>query len=286
MSDAEDRIEEPFINSNMSPLQHHAPTAQKRKMSHSDHIDSGTPPLHIDPSPSPSPSTTQAIKVAYNGPSSIYVVMLRVHNESSARPMPQAAFFDRNKALAFSTRVLLHGEFEGRIGGEVCGLSCAEETEVVVKKGDVEEDEEGEDSEDSEGDEEDEKRLDDAEHQEESEENSESTGKLPVPNGIGTMTDKRTETTSTNSTQTQGPVFETTLAHSAQGEEEEIDLETLSALLAHGHQAPPGMYATGLATRLAKNDEQDAVSGIRHRGAWREDHEMRVFGGSTEHDTY
>ncbi|KAG9685047.1 hypothetical protein KCU95_g6299, partial [Aureobasidium melanogenum] len=298
MSDAEDRIEEPFINSTMSSLEHHASTAQKRKMSHSDHLDDGTPPLHI----TNTSSNAADVKVAYNGPSSIYTVMLRVHNESSARPMPQAAFFGRDKALGFSLRVLLqwcdahyddylwkgpeslrgglverYAAYHAQTGQQLAvadvirvSIFDAKETEVVLKKEDMEKDE-------SEVDEGNEEKLDEghnAEHQEQVEEGSEENS-------------EDTETTSTHSTQTQGPIFETTLADSAQAEEEEeIDLETLSALLAHNHQAAPGKYATGLATRLANRDEQDTVSGSRRRGAWREDHEMRVFGGSTEHDTY
>ncbi|KAH0386595.1 hypothetical protein KCU92_g2412, partial [Aureobasidium melanogenum] len=278
----------------MSSLQHHEPTAQKRKMSHSDHIDDGTPPIHVDPALNDTPSDADDIKVAYNGPASIHVVMLRVSNESSARPMPQAAFFDRNKALAFSTRILLqwceahyddylwkgpeslrgglverYAAYHAQTGQQLAvadvirvSVFDANETEVVLKKEDKNEKDDREDKEKEEG-------LDEAhnaEHQEEgSEENLEGT-----------------ETTSTRSTQTQGPVFETTLAHSAQAEEEEIDLETLSALLAHGQQAAPRMYAMGLATRLARHDEQDAVSSTRRHGAWREDHEMRVFGGPTE----
>ncbi|KAI4753413.1 hypothetical protein E4T51_13462 [Aureobasidium sp. EXF-12344] len=273
----------------MSSLQHHEPTAQKRKMSHSDHIDDGTPPIHVDPALNDTPSDADDIKVAYNGPASIHVVMLRVSNESSARPMPQAAFFDRNKALAFSTRILLqwceahyddylwkgpeslrgglverYAAYHAQTGQQLAvadvirvSVFDANETEVVLKKEDKNEKDDREDKEKEEG-------LDEAhnaEHQEEgSEENLEGT--------------------------------ETTLAHSAQAEEEEIDLgckaevdkvtETLSALLAHGQQAAPGMYAMGLATRLARHDEQDAVSSTRRHGAWREDHEMRVFGDPTE----
>ncbi|KAG9551420.1 hypothetical protein KCU71_g14413, partial [Aureobasidium melanogenum] len=295
----------------MSSLQHREPTAQKRKTSHSDHIDDGTPPIHVDPALNDTPSDAEDIKVAYNGPASIHVVMLRVSNESSARPMPQAAFFDRNKALAFSTRILLqwceahyddylwkgpeslrgglverYAAYHAQTGQQLAvadvirvSVFDANETEVVLKKEDKNEKDDGEDKEKEEG-------LDEArnaEHQEEgSEENLEGTGKLLASNATGPMAHDCTETTSTHSTQTQGPVFETTLAHSAQAEEEEIDLETLSALLAHGQQAAPGMYAMGLATRLARHDEQNAVSSTRRHGAWREDHEMRVFGGPTE----
>ena len=56
----------------------------------------------------------------------------------------------------------------------------------------------------------------------------------------------------------------------------------LSTNWAHGHQAAPGEYAMELVTRLAKRSGGSAVSGTRGQGAWKEDHEMRVFGGSTE----
>ncbi|KAG9577009.1 hypothetical protein KCU77_g4067, partial [Aureobasidium melanogenum] len=264
----------------MSSLQHHEPAAQKRKMSHSDHIDDGTPPIHVDPAPNNAPSDAEDIKVAYNGPASIHVVMLRVSNESSARPMPQAAFFDRYKALAFSARILLqwceahYDDFlwkgpESLRGGLVERYAAyhaqtGQQLAVadVIRK-------EVKNEKDDEGDKEKDEKLDEAHNVEHQEEESEETF-------------EDTETTSIHSTQTQGPVFETTLAHPAQAEEEEIDLETLSALLDHSHQAAPGMYAMGLATRLARHDEQDAVSGTRRQGAWREDHEMRVFGGPTE----
>lgn len=79
-------------------------------MSHSDHIDDGTPPFSTDSTlhnTTHSSFDSENEKTAYNGPSAIHVVMLRVSNESSARPMPQAAFFNRDKALAFATRILL-----------------------------------------------------------------------------------------------------------------------------------------------------------------------------------
>ncbi|KAG9960056.1 hypothetical protein KCU61_g6972, partial [Aureobasidium melanogenum] len=264
----------------MSSLQHHKSPAQKRKMSHSDHIDDGTPPIHVDPNPDNTLSDAEDIRVAYNGPASIHVAMLRISNESSARPMPQAAFFDRNKAVAFSARILLqwceshyddylwkgpeslrgglverYAAYHAQTGQQLAvadvvrvSVFDANETKVVVKKEDKNE-------KDEEGDKEKEEELDMGHNMEHQEEES-----------VGNPEDT-----------------ETTLAHSAQAEEEEeIDLEALSALLTHGHQAAPGMYAMGLATRLARHDEQDAVSGTRRQGAWREDHEMRLFGGPTE----
>lgn len=237
MSYAEDRIEDPFIpNCKMSSLQRHEPTAQKRKMSHSDHIDDGTPPIHVDPAPNNTPSDAEDIRVAYNGPATIHIVMLRVSNESSARPMPQAAFFDRNKALAFSTRILLqwceahyddylwkgpeslrgglverYAVYHAQSGQQLAvadvirvSVFDANETEVVLKKEDKNE-------KDDEGDKEKEEELDEAhnaEHQEEeSEETFEDTGKPLASNAIGSMAHSYTETTSTHPTQTQGPVF-------------------------------------------------------------------------------
>ena len=236
MSSAEDRIEDPFIPDNsMSFPQHDEHTAQKRKMSHSDHIDDGTSPIHVDPNPTTSShSDAEDIKVAYNGPATIYVVMLRVSNESSARPMPQAAFFDRNKALAFATRILLqwcnahyddyiwkgpeilrnglverYAAYHAQIGQQLAvadvirvSVFDAQETEVVLKKEEKKDVEESEEEED---------KLDDAEHhsplEEESEENSEDIGILPVLKAIGSMTDTRTATYSSHSTQTQEQDF-------------------------------------------------------------------------------
>lgn len=216
MSDVEDRIEDPFIlSNNMSSPPHHEPTTQKRKMSHSDHIDDGTPPIHVDPDPNNTLSDSEDIKVAYNGPATIYVVMLRVSNESSARPMPQAAFFDRNKALAFSNRILLqwceahyddylwkgpeslraglverYAAYHAQTGQQlavadvirVC-IFDVQETEVVLKKEDKEDDEEIKAGE---------KKLDeghDAESQVQLEEESEDTGNLFVLNAICSMID-------------------------------------------------------------------------------------------------
>lgn len=234
MSDVEDRIEDPFIlSNNMSSLPHHEFTTQKRKMSHSDHIDDGTPPIHVDPDPNNTPSDSGDIRVGYNGPATVYVVMLRVSNESSARPMPQAAFFDRNKALAFATRILLqwceahyddylwkgperlraglverYAAYHAQTGQQlavadvikVC-LFDAQETEVVLKKEDKKDDDETKEGEE---------KLDeghDAESRDQLEEEPEDTGKLLVPNAICSMTDDCTASTSTHSTQTQTQGF-------------------------------------------------------------------------------
>jgi hypothetical protein len=41
-------------------------------------------------------------------------------------------------------------------------------------------------------------------------------------------------------------------------------------------------YAMDLATRRAARNETEHMDNGKHRGAWREDYEMRVFGGPTE----
>lgn len=113
MSSAQDLIADPYIQScNTSSSPPGSDSAiQESNMSNSDrNIVDDTPPFSTE---STLQDTTNSYfdseneKIAYNGPSTIHVVMLRVSNESSARPMPQAAFFDRDKALAFSTRILL-----------------------------------------------------------------------------------------------------------------------------------------------------------------------------------
>jgi hypothetical protein len=111
MSKAQESIDNPNIQRcSSSSLLDDEHTIQDSSMSHSDHMDDGTSPFSTA---STLQNTTNSSldsendKVAYNGPSTIHVVMLRVSNESSARPMPQAAFFNRDKALAFSTRILL-----------------------------------------------------------------------------------------------------------------------------------------------------------------------------------
>ncbi|KAK6001546.1 hypothetical protein QM012_002877 [Aureobasidium pullulans] len=275
MSSAEDRIEDPFIlSSNMSFHEH---TAQKRKISHSDCIDDGTPLIHVDPDPNNTLSDTEDIKVAYNGPATIHVVMLRVSNESSVRPMPQAAFFDRNKALAFSTRILLqwceahyddylwkgaeslrgglverYAAYDAQTGQQLAvadvirvSVFDVNKTKVVLKREEkYEKDDEGANENDEAG-------------------NAKSHEQLEE----GFENPQDTETTSSQPDQTM---------------DQEVDLEMLLANLAPPHQAAPGEYAMESVTALAKYDNRIALSGSRHQGAWREDHEMRVFGGPTE----
>jgi hypothetical protein len=110
-SSAQDPIKDPYIHScSISSHSDSEPTIQERKMSDSYQVDDDTPPFYDDTTlqdTTDSSFASEDEKVAYNGPSTIHVVMLRVSNESSARPMPQAAFFNHNKALAFSTRILL-----------------------------------------------------------------------------------------------------------------------------------------------------------------------------------
>jgi len=111
MSSAEDTIEDSNIQScNTSSPSAIEPTFQESNMSHSNPVDIGTSPSYTSSTvqdTTDSSFDSENDKIAYNGPYTIHVVMLRISNESSARPMPQAAFFNRDKALAFSTRILL-----------------------------------------------------------------------------------------------------------------------------------------------------------------------------------
>jgi hypothetical protein len=111
MSNTQDPVEDPYIQScGMSSPSNNDSTAQEYTMSQLDQTDNGTPQFSTEPDPPETPNSSsdyEGEKVFYNGPSTVHVVMLRVSKESSARPMPQAAFFDHNKALAFSTRILL-----------------------------------------------------------------------------------------------------------------------------------------------------------------------------------
>jgi len=111
MSSAQDMIEDSNIQScNTSSPSASESTIPESNMSHSDHMDIGTSPSYTSSTvqdTTDSSFDSENDKIAYNGPSTIHVVMLRISNESSARPMPQAAFFNRDTALAFSTRILL-----------------------------------------------------------------------------------------------------------------------------------------------------------------------------------
>jgi hypothetical protein len=111
MSNTQGPVEDPYIQScGMSSSLDNGSTAQEHTMIQPDQIDYGTPPFYTEPNPPETPNSSSDYedeKVSYNGPSTTHVVMLRVSKESSARPMPQAAFFNHNKALAFSTSILL-----------------------------------------------------------------------------------------------------------------------------------------------------------------------------------
>ncbi|KAI5195176.1 hypothetical protein E4T39_08334 [Aureobasidium subglaciale] len=110
MSGAEDSIDDPYIMSgNPSASLQDGPSARKRKMSQSDHID-GFPDVHIDPQlldATNQPQSAEHNDTTYNGPQAIHVVMLRVTNETSERPMPQSAFFVHDTARSFARSVLL-----------------------------------------------------------------------------------------------------------------------------------------------------------------------------------
>jgi hypothetical protein len=80
---------------------------------------------------------------------------------------------------------------------------------------------------------------------------------------------------------------ETVTAQSTQAGNQEVDLgelrdepeETLPAIYSMQAAAE---YAMDLAARRASREENGPMSQGRNRGAWREDYEMRVFGGPTE----
>ncbi|CAD0057085.1 unnamed protein product [Aureobasidium pullulans] len=85
------------------------PAARKRKMSHSDDNES-LPSSHIDRKLQDTETELKDAennKASYNGPQKVHVVMLRVANETSARPVPQSAFFSYDTALSFAMRILL-----------------------------------------------------------------------------------------------------------------------------------------------------------------------------------
>jgi hypothetical protein len=105
MLSAQEPTEDPNTqNCDMSSPLNDTSTMEERIMSQPDQIDDSTPPLYDTPT---SPSSSSDENPAYNGPSTVYVVMLRVTKETSARPMPQAAFFDHNRALSLSSRILM-----------------------------------------------------------------------------------------------------------------------------------------------------------------------------------
>ncbi|KAI5194852.1 hypothetical protein E4T38_09369 [Aureobasidium subglaciale] len=110
MPGAQDSIDDPYIMScDPSASLQDEPSARKRKKDHSDHIDS-LPDTHIDPQLLETTNRfrrAEPDKTAYNGPQAIHVVMLRVTNETSERPMPQSAFFIHDTALSFARSVLL-----------------------------------------------------------------------------------------------------------------------------------------------------------------------------------
>ncbi|KAI5263372.1 hypothetical protein E4T47_09063 [Aureobasidium subglaciale] len=110
MPGAQDLIDDPYIMScDPSASLQDEPSARKRKTDHSDHID-GLPDTHMDPQLLDTTNHSRCAehdKTAYNGPQAIHVVMLRVTNETSKRPMPQSAFFIYDTALSFARSVLL-----------------------------------------------------------------------------------------------------------------------------------------------------------------------------------
>lgn len=111
MSSAQDSIEHAYVLScNMAANLQSEPAARKRKMSHSDDDDESLPSSHIDPKLQDTETELKDAennKASYNGPQKVHVVMLRVANETSARPVPQSAFFSYDTALSFAMRILL-----------------------------------------------------------------------------------------------------------------------------------------------------------------------------------
>ena len=77
------------------------------------------------------------------------------------------------------------------------------------------------------------------------------------------------------------------ITHSTQAENHEVDrgephnepTETLPKVYTMQAAAE---YAMDLVAERALREESETMSHGRHRGAWREDYEMRVFGGPTE----
>lgn len=80
---------------------------------------------------------------------------------------------------------------------------------------------------------------------------------------------------------------ETTFVHPMQAENRKVDrgelrdepTETLPKVYTMQAAAE---YAMDLIADRALREESETTSKGRHRGAWREDYEMRVFGGPTE----
>jgi hypothetical protein len=111
MLSAQEPTEDPNTqNCDMSSSLNNTSPIEERIVSQPEQIDDSTPPLHTESTlydTPTSPSSYSDEKPAYNGPSTVYVVILRVTKETSARPMPQAAFFDHKKALSFSARILM-----------------------------------------------------------------------------------------------------------------------------------------------------------------------------------
>lgn len=96
----------------MSTNTHDEPATRKRKLSRAGLDEPEVEQEQIDLSFLNGSATTlnkdiDKDEALYNGPHSVHVVVLRVVNEDSARPMPQSAFFDREKALSSALKVLV-----------------------------------------------------------------------------------------------------------------------------------------------------------------------------------
>lgn len=95
---------------------------------------------------------------------------------------------------------------------------------------------------------------------------------LHQPMFRGRNTDKPTETTSSHSTQAENQGVD-------RGSFHEEPTETLPKVYTMQAAAE---YAIDLVAGRALREESETMSKGKHRGAWREDYEMRVFGGPSE----
>ncbi|KAI4847388.1 hypothetical protein E4T44_04536 [Aureobasidium sp. EXF-8845] len=311
---AQESTEDPNIqNCDMSSPVNKTFIIEERIMSQPDQIDDSTPPLHTESTlyyTPTSPSSSSDGKPAYNGPSTVYVVMMRVTKETSARPMPQAAFFDHNKALSLSTRILMqwcnahyedyiwkgpeslrsglmerYAAYDTQSGQQLAvadvikvSIFDAKETEGVVKGDD------GEEIEEEEVEEKHKEQFGEGPHEEYFEEKEDED-----------QGDAETVTTDSSQTHDQetdldmfhGTPAESITTESAQADHQQVDLderrEAPTEPLYTGYSMQAAVeYAMDLVTKRAAHEERYGVAKDSHRGAWREDFEMRVFGGPTE----
>jgi hypothetical protein len=110
---SDDLIEDAYIqqDSTMRGPSAQERAARKRKLSDKDltHSDKDKDEniTFIDPPILPDTDDKPQQAPTYNGPTELYIVMLRIANENSQKPMPQAAFFVHSTALTFAAKILL-----------------------------------------------------------------------------------------------------------------------------------------------------------------------------------